>query len=82
MAVTARGPRIDVLDMVCQAQIGHLGGALPAAEIVAALYWHHLRVDPPRPRWPARSIPALLGLTAGAIVDAATRARAPSTSPW
>jgi transketolase len=46
--------RMDVLKMVYNAQSGHIGGAFSAAEIVAALYFHHLRVDPQNPAWPDR----------------------------
>ena len=46
--------RIDVLKMIDAAQSGHLGGAFSAAEIVACLYFHHLRIDPTRPQWPDR----------------------------
>ncbi len=46
--------RIQVLEMVYGAQSGHLGGSLSAAEIVASLYFHHLRIDPQRPDWPER----------------------------
>ena len=46
--------RVDVLDMVYGAKSGHLGGAFSAAEIIAALYFGHLRVDPLRPGWPDR----------------------------
>jgi transketolase len=46
--------RIDTLEMVYGAKSGHLGGAFSAAEIVAALYFGHLRVDPHRPSWPDR----------------------------
>jgi transketolase len=46
--------RIEVLDMVYRAQSGHIGGAFSAAEIIAALYFHHLRLDPARPEWPER----------------------------
>lgn len=38
--------RIQVLEMVYQAQTGHLGGAFSVAEILTALYFHHLNVDP------------------------------------
>src|SRR6266498_1935471 len=38
--------RIQVLKMVFNAQSGHIGGAFSAAEILAALYFHHLRIDP------------------------------------
>lgn len=46
--------RIDVLQMVYENQTGHIGGAFSAAEIVAALYFHHLKIDPARPDWPER----------------------------
>jgi transketolase len=46
--------RIDALKMVYGAHSGHIGGAFSAAEIVAALYFHHLRVQPARPDWPDR----------------------------
>jgi transketolase len=41
--------RIHVLQMVYNAQTGHIGGAFSAAEIVASLYFHHLHVDPVQP---------------------------------
>ncbi len=46
--------RMEVLQMVYGAQSGHLGGALSAAEIVASLFFHHLKLDPTRPDWPER----------------------------
>lgn len=46
--------RIDVLRMVYNAQSGHIGGAFSAAEIVASLLFHHMRLDPARPKWPER----------------------------
>ncbi len=54
IAAAAQELRIDVLRMVYAAQGGHLGGSFSAAEIVAALYLHQLRVDPGRPDWPER----------------------------
>ena len=33
---------------------GHVGGALSAAELLAALYFHYLRVRPDEPDWPDR----------------------------
>lgn len=50
----ARQLRVDVLKMVYAAQSGHLGGAFSAAEIVAGLYFHHLRIDPECPDRPDR----------------------------
>ncbi len=46
--------RVEVLEMVYRAQSGHLGGSFSAAEIVAALYFHHLHLDPSRPDLPER----------------------------
>ena len=46
--------RRTVVDMVCTAGSGHCGGSLSAADIVAALYFHQLRIDPANPSWPDR----------------------------
>ena len=54
LSVKAQTFRIQVLKMVYHAQSGHLGGAFSAAEILAALYFHHLRIDPANPGWPER----------------------------
>jgi transketolase len=54
IARQAQRLRIDVLEMVCRAQSGHLGGPFSAAEILAALYFHHMRLDPQHPDWPER----------------------------
>lgn len=43
-----------VLRMVYLAGSGHVGGALSAADMMAALYFSLLRVDPTRPDWPER----------------------------
>jgi len=54
LSLRAQAIRISVLKMVYGAQSGHIGGAFSVAEILSALYFHHLRVDPVRPDWPAR----------------------------
>ena len=46
IAAIAQELRIQVLEIVHRAGTGHLGGSFSAAEIVAALYFHQLRVDP------------------------------------
>jgi transketolase len=46
--------RLQVLEMVYHAQTGHIGGSFSAAEMMAALYMHHLRIDPANPAWPDR----------------------------
>jgi transketolase len=50
----ARQLRCDVVQMVHDAGSGHPGGSLSAAEIIAALYFQHLNVDPERPDWSER----------------------------
>ena len=50
----ARQIRIDVLDMVYRRQAGHLGGSFSAAEILACLYFHQMKIDPARLDWPER----------------------------
>lgn len=46
--------RIQVLRMIYAHQTGHIGGAFSIAEVLTALYFHHLRVDPTDPNWPDR----------------------------
>lgn len=46
--------RMQVLRMVNNNKTGHIGGAFSVAEILTALYFHHLRVDPQQPKWPDR----------------------------
>src|SRR2546422_6068177 len=40
--------------MTHNVQSGHPGGSMSAADIVTALYFHILRVDPKNPTWPDR----------------------------
>ena len=46
--------RRDIITMIHAAQAGHPGGSLSAADIVTALYFRVLRLDPANPRWPDR----------------------------
>lgn len=46
--------RRTVVEMIYCAQSGHPGGSLSAADIVAALMFHKLRIDPANPGWPER----------------------------
>jgi transketolase len=50
----ARLLRQDVIRMTHAARSGHPGGALSAADVVTALYFKVLRLDPSRPDWPDR----------------------------
>ena len=46
--------RHDILDMIYKAKAGHPGGSLSAVEIVTALYFHVLNIDPKEPKAPNR----------------------------
>lgn len=46
--------RCLVVRMIHCAGSGHPGGALSAADVIAALYFSVLRIDPARPEWPDR----------------------------
>jgi transketolase len=50
----ARRIRVEVVRAVAHAQAGHLGGPLSAADLLAALYFHVLRIRPEQPDWPDR----------------------------
>jgi transketolase len=50
----ARQLRIDSLEMIYKRGAGHPGGSFSAAEIVAALFFSKLRIDPQNPTWPDR----------------------------
>lgn len=50
----AKEIRKHIIKMTCAAGSGHPGGSLSAADIVTALYFHELRLDPFRPDWPDR----------------------------
>lgn len=42
------------LEMITYGQVGHPGGSLSEAEILACLYFSELRLDPQDPQWPDR----------------------------
>jgi transketolase len=46
--------RCDIIDMICTAAAGHPGGSLSAADLVTALYFRVMRIDPENPHWPDR----------------------------
>lgn len=46
--------RREILAMVHEAKSGHPGGSLSATDIVTALYFHVMNIDPERPRWEDR----------------------------
>ncbi len=50
----ARTIRRHIVEMVAEAGSGHPGGSLSSADIVTALYFHVMNVDPQNPKWPER----------------------------
>jgi transketolase len=46
--------RCDIIEMIAMAQAGHPGGSLSAADVVTALYFRVMRIDPNNPDWPDR----------------------------
>ena len=50
-AVTTRQ---DVVRMIAKAGAGHPGGSLSASDMITALYFHVLNIDPLNPDWPDR----------------------------
>lgn len=46
--------RKTLIQMIYTAQSGHPGGSLSAADIVTALYFHEMKIDPNNPKWDNR----------------------------
>ena len=46
--------REDIISMIHKAKAGHPGGSLSAVEMVTALYFHVMNIDPQRPDWADR----------------------------
>ena len=51
--VAARARR-NVVRMIETGNSGHLGGAMSAIDVITALYFDVMNVDPARPEWPDR----------------------------
>lgn len=54
LETTAREIRRDIVRMTHAAGSGHPGGSLSVCDLVTALVFHELRIDPTRPEWPER----------------------------
>ena len=50
----AREVRTGIIKMIYKAQSGHPGGSLSAADMVTALYFDILRINPAQPQWSER----------------------------
>jgi transketolase len=54
LAETAKEIRRDIIRMTYAAASGHPGGSLSVTDLVTALVFHELHLDPARPDWPER----------------------------
>lgn len=54
LELTAARARRNVVRMIETGSSGHLGGALSAIDVITALYFHTMNVDPARPDWADR----------------------------
>ena len=49
-----RQMRRDIINMTANAGSGHPGGSLSAVELMASVFYNHMRIDPENPRWEGR----------------------------
>lgn len=56
LAERARAIRIGCLESIASLGVGHVGGSLSVADILALLYFRHLRIDTENPRAPDRDM--------------------------
>ncbi|GMO26203.1 MAG: transketolase [Termitinemataceae bacterium] len=54
IAALAAEFRVEMFDVLHQRQTGHWGGSSSAAEIVTALYFNRMKIDPANPKWEDR----------------------------
>ncbi len=54
LAKKAADIRVDIIKGVFSANSGHPGGSLSAADILAVLYFHEMKIDPKNPKWEER----------------------------
>lgn len=50
----AREIRRRVIQLIYEAQGGHIGGALSSTDIMVALHYHTMKIDPKNPKWDER----------------------------
>lgn len=54
LKLKARIIRRHIVEMIAEAGSGHPGGALSCTDIVTALYFHEMKIDPQNPSWSER----------------------------
>lgn len=50
----AKEIRINIIEMIGDLGVGHIGGSLSIADLLAVLYYEVMNVDPKNPRWEGR----------------------------
>jgi transketolase len=56
LSAHARSIRRKIVQMVSASKSSHVGSALSCVEILTALYFKAMNIDPKRPDWPGRDI--------------------------
>jgi transketolase len=54
LEITALNIRRGILRLIRAGEAGHVGGALSSVEILTALYFKLMNIDPSNPKWPQR----------------------------
>ena len=70
----ARRIRVAVIRTVTERKVGHVGGPLSSADVLAALYGRIMRIRPDEPDWPDRDRFILSKISSNTIVSSAPAA--------
>ncbi len=82
LEAAAKEIRARTIDAIGFLGVGHIGGALSVVELLAMLYFRHMRVDPANPRWPERDKLVLSKGHAGPALYAALSLRGFFPETW
>jgi len=50
----ANAIRVNILNCIGSIGVGHIGGCLSVADVLAVLYFKHMNIDPKNPKWEGR----------------------------
>jgi len=79
---SAQDIRVGIMHMIGRAKLGHVGGSLSIADLMAVLYGGQLRHDPKQPRWDGRDRIVLSKGHAGPAMYAALALRGFFPMEW
>lgn len=54
LKLKANDIRKETVKTIASIGVGHIGGSLSIAEVLAVLYFHEMNIDPKNPKWPDR----------------------------